>query len=293
MNSKKLLKALLFPHAAVMAVLLPVSAIFLIYAMMYLDSSSPMRIASYLTAFYTLCVYCARMPRMIRRFKDLKSKNRYLSAWTGDARLRMNVIVTCNVLWNGAYALLQLGLGIRHGSAWFYSLAAYYASLAVMRFFLVRHTARHIPGEKMRQELIHYRTCGAVFLFMNIALSGMMLFMIRDGRMTRHHEITTIAMAAYTFTALTVAIVNVVRYRRYQSPAMSASKAISLATACVSMLTLESTMLVTFGDGSMTPETIRLFMALSGGAVSAFIIVMAIYMIVQSNKRLHSLEADK
>ena len=97
-------------------------------------------------------------------------------------------------------------------------------------------------------------------------------------------------MAAYTFTTLTMAIINVIRYRKFNSPILSAAKAISLAAACVSMLTLENTMLVSFNKGAMPQQIVRLFLALSGGGVSAFIIAMAIYMIVQANRKLKSLE---
>lgn len=204
----------------------------------------------------------------------------------------MNVTLTGNALWNGAYAALQLGLGIYHKSAWFFSLAGYYLTLGLMRLFLVRHTAKHRPGERMRRELTIYRTCGWVFLVTNLALSAMMFYMIYENRTVRHHEITTIAMAAYTFTSLTMAIVNVIRYRKYESPVFSASKSVSLAAACVSMITLEGTMLATFRNEAMTEQIQRLFLALSGGAVSVFIVVMAIYMIVRSNKKIRYLENE-
>lgn len=286
MNWKKLGTALLFPHTAVLLLLLPLGTVLLIYAMLFLKETDPVRIASYVLAFYTLTIWCARIPKVIRFLQTVKQENKYINVWLGDPRLRMNVTLTGNVLWNGAYAAMQFGLGIYHRSVWFYSLAAYYCSLAVMRFFLVRHTLRHSPGEKMQQELKHYRTCGWIFLFMNLALSGMMLYMVRENRAVRHHEITTIAMAAYTFTSLTLAIVNVIRYRKYNSPAMSASKAISLAAACVSMLTLENTMLATFSSTEMAPQIRKLFLWISGGAVSVFIIIMAIYMILQSSKKM-------
>ena len=292
MNWKKLGKALLFPHIAVLIPLLFAAAAFLVYAMTALEEADMLRIASYVLAFYTLMVWCLRAPGLIRRLRRLKSENKYLRTWSGDPRLRVNVTLTGNVLWNGAYAALQLGTGIYHHSAWFYSLAAYYASLAVMRFYLVRHTLRHRPGERMEQELKRYRACGWIFLFMNLALSVMMLYMIRENRTMRHHEITTIAMAAYTFTTLTWAIISVVRYRKYQSPALSAAKAISLTAACVSMLTLENTMLTTFGQGDMQPWVQRLFLGLSGAAVSAVIIVMAIYMIVQSGRKMKCMETE-
>ena len=290
MHWKRIGKTLLFPPAAVMIVLTPIAAAALVYSMLRLEETDPIRIGAYVLAFYALTILCARIPSLVRILRDFKNENRYIKLWTGDVRLRTNVTLSGSALWNGAYGALQLGLGIYHRSAWFYSLAAYYASLAVMRLSLVRHTLRHEPGEQMRQELTRYRTCGWVFLLTNLALSGMMFYMIYENRAVRHNEITTITMAVYTFTTLTMAIVNVIRYRTFNSPAISAAKAISLAAACVSMLTLENTMLTTFRSETMTPEKTRLLLGLSGGAVSVFIIAMAISMITQANRKLKSLE---
>ena len=116
------------------------------------------------------------------------------------------------------------------------------------------------------------------------------MIMVYWNRTFRHHEITTIALAAYTFTAFTVAIINMVKYRQYNSPVYSASKAISLASACVSMLTLEATMPTTFGDGSMDAVTKKIFLGCTGGVISVFVVAMAIYMIKQSSKKLKELQ---
>lgn len=284
MSFKKICHTLLFPHLTVCILLLPTATVWLVYSFLELSETSPVRTASYVAAFYTLTVWCLRVPKIIRRLKGFKSENRYIKKWTEDTRLRLNITLIGNVLWNGAYAVLQLGTGIYHRSAWFYSLSAYYASLAVMRFFILRHTIRNKPGENFRKELGYYRICGPIFLFMNFAISLMMLYMIRENRVMRHSEITCIAMAAYTFTTLTFAVINVIKYRKYNSPALSAAKAISLTAACVSMLTLENTMLTAFATEEMTAETRILFLGLSGGAVSVFIMTVAIYMTVHGNK---------
>lgn len=128
---------------------------------------------------------------------------------------------------------------------------------------------------------------------MNMTLAVMMIFMIYRNKTFLHDQITTIAMAAYTFTTFTVAIVNIVRYRKYNSPVYSASKAISLAAACVSMITLTSTMLTTFNDGTMDMMSRRLMLSSVGGAVFVFIIVMAIYMIAQSTKKIKVLKSEE
>lgn len=292
MNWKKLGKALLFPPLALMILAVPAATAFLVYSMAVPGTESVVAVVSYVLAAYTLTVWCCRIPWLIRIYKEFKEGNRYARRWREDDRLRVNLSLLGSFVWNVAYALFQLWLGYAHHTFWFYSLAGYYFSLAVMRFFLVRHTRRFKPGERMRSELIKYRACGWIFLLMNLALTLIIFFMVYWNRTFLHHEITTIMMAAYTFSAFTAAIVSMVRYRRYRSPVYSASKAISFAAACVSMLTLESTMLTTFGDGTMDVLTRKLMLGLSGGAVSAVILAMAIYMILRGGRELKALRRD-
>ena len=293
MDWKKLGKALLFPHIAIMIILVPIATVFLVYSMVFLGTDSVIAIISYVLSAYTLTVWCFKIPYLIKFFKTFKNENKYARIWQDDTRLRVNVSLYGTLIYNTAYALLQLGMGFWHHTFWFYSLAGYYISLAVMRFFLVRHTSKHKPGEKMLDELIKYRACGIVFLIMNLALALMIFFMVYWNRTFHHHEITTITLAAYTFTSLTLAIINTVKYRKYNSPVYSASKAISLASACVSMLTLESTMLTAFGDGTMSLTEKSILLGVSGGLISVFIIAMAIYMIVQANKKIKLLKTEE
>ncbi len=292
-NLRKIWKALLFPHIAVMILLIPIAAALLIYSLAFLNSSSLIAVVSYVISFYTLLVWCMKLPKLIAFFKNFKNENKYLQIWTGDVRLRVRVSLYGSFIWNSAYAVFQLCLGLYHSSVWYYSLAGYYICLALMRFFLSRHTSRHLPGEQMKRELMEYRSCGWIFLVINLALSAMVFLMIYRNKSARHYEITTIAMAAYTFTTFTFAVVNIMRYRKYQSPVYSASKAISLAAACVSMITLTSTMLSSFGDGT-TDSGFRTYMLAGlGAAVAVFITTMAVYMIVKANKQMKQLGEDK
>lgn len=293
MDWKKLGKAIIFPHIIIMIVLVPIAILLLVYSMVFLGTESPVAIISYVISAYALTIWCFKIPYLIKFFKTFKLRNKYAIRWREDTRFRVKASLYGTLIFNVAYAVLQLGMGYLHRTFWFYSLAGYYTLLAVMRFLLVRHTSKHKPGEKMLSELRKYRACGIVFLIMNVILTLMIFFMVYWNRTFYHHEITTIALAAYTFTTLTIAIVNTVRYRRYNSPVYSASKAISLTAACVSMLTLESTMLTTFSNGTMDLTDRRILLGVSGGAVSVFIISTAIYMIKQANKKIRLLRAEK
>ena len=292
MDWKKIGKPLLFPHIAIMIVLVPISTVLLVASMVFIGTESPIAYISYVLAAYTLTVWCFKIPRIIKYFKTFKDENKYARRWQDDVRLRVNVSLYGSLVWNALYGLFQLWLGFYHHTFWFYSLGAYYICLGVMRFFLARHTTRYAPGERMRDELTKYRACGIVFLLMNLALALIVFFMVYWNRTFEHHMITAIALAAYTFTSMTVAIINFVKYRRYNSPVFSAAKAISLAAALVSMLTLESTMLTTFSDGTMTAVEQKWMLGATGGAISVLIIATAVYMIVVGTKKLKLLESE-
>jgi hypothetical protein len=58
------------------------------------------------------------------------------------------------------------------------------------------------------------------------------------------------------------------------------------------MLTLESTMLTTFGDGTMTVAERKLMLGATGGVISVLIVATAIYMIAVGTKKLKELKTE-
>ena len=275
-----------------MILLVPIATVLLIGSMVFVGTESPIAYVSYVLSAYTLTVWCMKIPNIIRFFKDFKNENKYARRWLDDAHLRVNVSLYGSLIWNALYGIFQLWLGFYHGTFWFCSFGVYYILLGVMRFFLVGHTRKYTPGEKMASELHKYRACGWILLFMNLALALIVFFMVYWNRTFEHHMITAIAMAAYTFTSFTLAIINVVKYRKYNSPVYSASKAISLAAALVSMLTLESTMLTTFSDGTMSPLEQKIMLGATGGVICALIVATAIYMILIGTEKLKALNSE-
>ena len=284
MNWKKIGRALLFPHIAIMILLIPIATALLVWSMVVIGTESAVAYVSYVLAAYTLTIWCFKIPKMIKNFKAFKNNNKYARKWQDDTRFRVKMTLFGSLLWNAAYGVFQLGLGIHHNTFWYFSFGIYYLCLAIMRLFLAWHVKKHAPGEKIRLELIKYRTCGWVFLVMTLALALIIFFMLYWNRTFTHDMITTIAMAAYTFMSFTMAIINVVKYKKYNSPVLSASKAISFAAACVSMVTLTSTMLTVFSDGTMNIFTQKLMIGGVGTAVWLIVVAMAIIMIKRGNK---------
>ena len=285
---KKIGLNLLYPHIAVIICLLPISVAFLVLSLIYLGTESILAILSYLLAFYVLLVICFRTPRIIKFFKTFKKENKYMQKWFSDVHLRMNVSLYGSLIWNVAFAIFQLVLGFYHKSFWFYSMFAYYVTLGVMRFFLVKHTRKFKANEETTIEVKKSILCGYLLIAMNLALAVIVFFMVYWNKTFYHHMITTIALAAYTFFTFTFAIINLVRYKKYKSPIYSSAKTISLIAGAVSMLTLEATMLTTFGTNENALFS-QIMLSLTGVAVIGFAITMAIIMIVKGNKQLKHL----
>lgn len=292
MNWKKFGKALIYPHLAIILLFLPISVAFLTFSLIYFDSTSMISIVSYLFAFYMLMVICFRIPRIINFIKKIKNENKYIKRLLSDVHLRVNITLYGSLLWNGAFAIFQLGLGFYHKSFWFYSMSAYYVVLAIMRFFLVRHTRTYKANEEDEKEIKKYLLCGWLLLIMNLTLMTIVFFIVYWNRTFVHHEITTITLAAYTCVTFTFAIINSVKYRKYNSPVYSAAKMISLIAATVSILTMETTMLTTFG-GDTSFKLRQVLLLITGIAVTVFTVTMAIIMIVKGYKRLKLLKVHE
>ncbi len=285
---KKIGLKLLYPHLAIIICLLPISVAVLVLSFVYLGTESILAIVSYLLSFYVLLVICFRIPAMIKFAKKMKKENKYLLKYFSDVRLRVNISLYGSLVFNVAFAVFQLCLGFYHKSFWFYSMFAYYIILAIMRFFLVRHTRKYKAKEQFEIELKKSIICGWLLLFMNLALAVIVVFMVYFGRTFEHHMITTIAIAAYTFLTFAFAIVNLIRYKKYESPVYSSAKVISLIAGAVSMLTLEATMLTTFGGNEATYFK-PLMLSLTGAAVIGFAITMAIILLVKGHKKRKNL----
>lgn len=283
MNWKHIGKRLLFPHPILLTLLTLLAAAGMVYSGLKLDSNHPLSIAAYALSFCALMLLCLRVPQMVCFVRRCCEGSPFCMRYASDVQFRMRITLTFSFGWNGVYALFQLILGLAYRSAWFYAMAGYYLLLTLLRLRLLRQLQMSAPGSSPRTEWRIYRLCGIGLLLMNLSLLIFLLCFVFRLREVHHHEIVTIAMAAYTFFTVVLAACGVLRYRRYESPVLSAAKAVSLASALVSLLALENTMLSTFHEET-EPLFRRLMLVCSGAGISLCILSMAGYMIWHGTK---------
>lgn len=288
---RKLLTDLLFPPLPAVILLAPVSAGLLVYVFTVGNTDTWLAYGAYALSAYALALVCARAPNLYRHFSRIQELSPHIRRYRRDASLRVTLSLSCTLAGNLVYALLQLCLGFLHHSIWFYALAGYYALLSAMRSLLLREARKGRLGKALLQEYRLCRLCGLFLVPMNLTLAVVVSFMVWQNRGFSYPPIATIALAAYTFFSLTMAIVQMVRYRKYNSPVMSASKHISLVAALVSMLSLETAMLSAFGtEGDALFR--QIITAATGGAVCIAVLAIALWMIRQTPKELHPLKGE-
>lgn len=283
---KQILLKILFPHRGFVVLLVPISVILLIYSFTARNVDDMVQYLSYFLSAYSLTILCLRVPAIMRIMKAVRRRNKYLNLYFGDAALRVELSLYSSLALNSAYALMQFGLGLYNRSVWFYALSVYYFLLALMRFFLLKEARKGKREANLCREYRSYRFCGIILFFTNIALSVITFYIVKQNRGFSYHYIMTIAMAAHTFFIFIVAIVDLIRYRKYNSPVISASKVINLVAAFVSMLSLETAMLTAFGEGD-DPNFRKTMTACTGAVVCVLILSMSVYMIVSSSKQLN------
>lgn len=184
---------------------------------------------------------------------------------------------------NLLYAGIKMFSGIFYRSVWFITLAVYYILLAVMRASLLHYVRK--DGKNKISEWKRYRLCGIILLFMNIALSGIVILVVRQNSGFEYPGMLIYVMAMYAFYAAITAVRNVVKFRRYGSPVMSAAKAINLTAALVSLLSLETAMLTQFGAAN-DPMFRQIMTASTGAGISVVVLGMAVFMIVRSTRQM-------
>lgn len=278
------MRKIAFPHISIVILSTVIAIIGLVYSFAYEDAIPVVQYCSYVISAYALLVICFRMTGAIKWINNYRKDNRYISRFTSDEELRVKISLYGSVSMNLLYAAFNLFLGFVNHSVWFYALAGYYVLLTLIRGFLLKDTRSSVKLS-IQNQWERYRFCGILLIIMNLALSAIVFYIVYQNKGMTYHFIQTIAMAAYTFTITTIAIINVIRHRKSKQPLISAVKFISFAAALVSMLSLENAMLNAFGksDGDSFRQ---LMTSLTGGAVCVIVLAMGIYMVVKSTKQL-------
>ena len=180
-----------------------------------------------------------------------------------------------SLAFNVAYALGNCIIGFLTHSWWFITVGAYYAVLTVTRYSVLQ--IRRKANGKYDTELFERRITGILLVVLSFCIVGVNIMSAVKDRGTAFHEIVMITIATYTFTKITIAIIGMAKTKRSASPVLKTLRNISLADACVSIYTMQRSMLVSFPG--MKAAEILLLNIFTGTAVWIVVLLIGINLI--------------
>lgn len=268
---------------------------------------------SYGVSAYAFGAVCVAAPSVMRKLKaaiDKSEKINYIrnheitKRLTDDKLYRGRMVLYKGLITSMLFAAFKMVVAIVYHSVWFGAVAVYYLALSGMRYLLVKYmkkadeaemgedNADKLKAEDEKSDIRYqnryqienrgYKLCGYLMILLNVAMAGMTVQMVVSLKGYSYPGYIIYVSAMYTFYTLTMSVINIVKYRKLNSPVISAAKVISLASALMSILTLQTAMLAQFG--SEQKNFIRLMNSMTGGAVCLAIFVMAIMMVCKARK---------
>ena len=203
------------------------------------------------------------------------SSQRYRAILFAGAAFALNLL----------YALYHCALGILNRSLWFIAMCAFYGILATMRFAAVlcgRNHHKYPSDDSDDTEQFVMKFSGILLLALAAVLAAVNYISLSQNIAAKYEEIMMITIAAYTFGKITMAGVKAVKQRRNPSPLLRTIRTIGYAEVSASLLTLQRSMLLSFG--SMDHRQIRFMNAMTGAAVCLFVLLLGVSMIAKSNR---------
>lgn len=237
---------------------------------------------SYVLSAYSLSAVTLRLITDARRWHSRALENRHVRRYRTDLDFRLRLRLTVSFGVNLCYSVYKAALGLLLGSVWFGAMAAYYLVLSAARFLLLRGgMGSLLAGYKKR------RFCGLLLAVMTVPIAVIGAVSVYTGSATEYPGHLIFAAAAYTFYSLTMAIVNICRFRSAGSPVYSAANALALMTALVSLFFLQGAMFLAFGDGSSMERNMNLIFA---AVLAAMAVGGSVYLVADSGIRIRALK---
>lgn len=176
---------------------------------------------------------------------------------------------------NFIYAIGNSMIGILTHSWWFFTVGAYYIVLTVTRYSVLQ--IRRKANGNYDIELFARRITGILLVVLSFCIIGVNTLSAVEERGMSFHEIIMITISAYTFTKITAALIGMLKTKYFVSPVQKTLRNIALADACVSIYSMQRSMLMSFPG--MNAADILLLNVLTGTAVWGIVLLLGINLI--------------
>lgn len=283
---KRICKKLLFPHWLLIILVTITSVPALVWVFLTGREMSWIAYPIYVLAFYALTVLCIWLvPLIVRLAKQKNQKEASRDPSAGKKKLKFSLH---RHLWiNLVYGAGQILQGVWVGSAWVGANGIYNVAYALAYAILAGYERKlDRAASKQEQHRLAWKcfmVCGFALFGLNLTMTGIAFQMIWWGRGDSYSEIMVIAVAAFTFYKLTVAIIDVIKCRRNNSPILGAARNMELTEALMGLFSLQTALFASFGQEF---DQQFLMNSLTGGAVCLSTMLGGIGMVIHGKRKM-------
>ncbi len=195
-----------------------------------------------------------------------------------DERYRITTRAVCSLIFNLFFAFYNGILGVISFSLIFAASSVYYLMLSLMRFVVVMSS----KGGKTQNDRLCASVIGVILIIISVVFHVIVIVSMKYNTAALYGTITMITIATFTFTKITAAVITAVKHRKDSSRLYKAVNAIRYSEVAVSLLTMQQSMLVSFGNANDKSSVI--LNAFTGAGVCFFILVLGIVTFKGSRK---------
>lgn len=179
---------------------------------------------------------------------------KFIKRMKSDYAFRTMIYAALSFLATAIFTIYNLYLGIFYRAEWNYCIAAYYAALVCFRAIVILYE-RKLNFSTESDALKHIKKCRAflaesILLFIvDLSLITPVSLMVMQKKAVKYSSIPAIIIAAYTTYKISISAKNYLKARKQSNLCVKILKDISLIDAAASILSLQYTLIMTFGDG--------------------------------------------
>jgi len=231
-------------------------------------------------------------PKMKLGLAKVMKKFKFTALMVENYSFKTAVFACIGIVFNFGFLIFIGVLAIQTKSIWYGTLTMYYMLLTLMSSVIV--TSKAIDAKLKRKpkkaELTAYRWSGIMLLILTAALGLMVALTFKALNEIQFAGVMIYVTAAYTAVKLTLGIVSSIRARFEGDYYAKAVKNINLASAFVSLYSLQVLLLATFASNTFNQT---LWNVVTGVVMVVLIFTLGIYMIINSTVAKYNIKKKR
>lgn len=246
-------------------------------------------------AFVWAFVYSITKGAIYKGFLNVMHKWAFTAKIVDNYTIRTVFFVHISLLINVFFALFKGFIGFKSGSPWLITLSVYYLLLFIVRTMIVKEHGKinkiKDSLERRGREFATVRQCGVMFLILTPVLEGVVVLIMINGEHFSYDGTLIYGVALVDFCNLISAIVYLTKSRKQHSTYVTTVKFLKFECSLVSILSLQTAMLATFGDSSTATFQNAMNLA-TGSVLCVFTLASGITMVKLAGKNIEKINTE-